>query len=483
MALELRGTVSAVREGMNGRLFLGEQDGFILDLFTSGDPFPPNLLARWRATLARRAREMAARGIPYVFFIVPDAPSVHPEDLPAEVQRGFRTPGEVFLEAMGDIPGVTFVYPLRAMQQACGGLDIYKKKDSHWTTYGSYIAYRELMRAVQDLVPCRVVPARDLRFTFRRSYGDLGSLTDPEQAEDVPAHSIDGPGTSTIVSMEGVGRQTGTETHALADLPPCRALFFRDSYMTDLSPYLARSFAQFLTLGTTTRVLLDAVDDWKANLVVSQVAERKLFFCESDHQLDGYHTIYGGSFRNPAGARLLKALLLVREDPAEAARLVADDGQTLAADPVQAYSAALIHEANGDLVQAARFAAAAVALQPDQPSFLALAGRISLGLGRLEEAVGLTAEAAGLAPYNGYFRELHIYTLVQAHDVPGALAVAEAALERVTDSANLWYWASVCHDALGHGPEALARITQALRLSPADPAYMALRDKLAEHAG
>ena len=86
---------------------------------------------------------------------------------------------------MGDIPGVTFVYPLLAMRQARGGLDIYKKKDSHWTTYGSYVAYRELMQALQHRVPCHTVPARDVHFTLRRAYGDLGSLTEPEQSEDV----------------------------------------------------------------------------------------------------------------------------------------------------------------------------------------------------------------------------------------------------------------------------------------------------------
>jgi hypothetical protein len=476
--LELRGAIAAVRQGRNGRLFLGRQDGFDLDHFTGDDPFPDALVALWRATLAHRARALAARGIPYVVFIVPDAPSIHPEDLPDPLNADFKPLGERFIEAMGDIAGVTFVYPLAAMRQARGGLDIYKKKDSHWTTHGSYVAYRELMQALDGVVPCHIVPARDVYFTLRRAYGDLGSLTEPEQSEEIPIHTISGPEVTMVATMEGAGRQTCTEARAQTGTGPCRALFFRDSYMTDLSPYLARSFSNFLTIGTTTRVMLDAVDAWRADLVVSQVAERKLIFCESDHQLDSYATMFGGDFRTPSGAALLKALLLLGQDPAESARLIAPHADTLCHDPVHAFSAALICEANGDTAGAAAFAEAALADRPDQPNTLALAGRIALGAGRLDDAVRLTARAAEAAPDNGYFQELHVYCLVQAHDLAAAAAAVAQALDSIPDSANLWFWGSVCHDAMGDAAAARHCIRQALDLVPGEAAYLAQHARL-----
>ena len=78
----LAGAVGAVVQGRRGRLFLGRQDGFDLGRFTDGSALPPSLLAQWRATLIRRGEALSARGIPYVFMIAPDAPSVHFEDLP-----------------------------------------------------------------------------------------------------------------------------------------------------------------------------------------------------------------------------------------------------------------------------------------------------------------------------------------------------------------------------------------------------------------
>jgi hypothetical protein len=475
--LDLRGAVSAVRAGLNGRLFLGQQDGFDLDLFTSGNPFPPGVIAQWRSTLERRGRELAARGIPYVFLLVPDAPSVCREDLPPPLQHGFRSPGEVFLEAMGEIPGVTFAFPLDAMRQARGGLQIYKKKDSHWTTFGSFIAYQDLMRRIAKLVPSRQVPARDVSFSTRRSYGDLGSLMDPEEAEEIPVPEIAGPEVQMIRIMEGAGRQSGTETHYPGRVPDTRALCFRDSYMTDLAPYLARSFSHFLALGTTTRVFLDAVDQWRADIVVSQVAERKLVFGESDHQLDGYNAIYSGNFRSPAGGRLLKALLLHDANPAEAAALIEGDRDILMGDPVHAYSAALISEANRDIAAATAYIGASLSHAPDEASSLALAARIALARGSLDNAVRLSAAAVYQAPYNGYYHEFHAYALLQEGGGDTALSVIDRALSRITDSANLWFWGSLCHEAVGHGMEAAHCVREALRLQPTNPTYEAQAQK------
>ena len=224
--------------------------------------------------------------------------------------------------------------------------------------------------------------------------------------------------------------------------------------------------------------MLDAVDEWQADLVVSQVAERKLIFRESDHQLGGYAAMFGGEFRTPAGASLLKALLLLSDDPEESARLIAGHADALCQDAVHAYSAALICEANGDTAGAAMFAETALAAQPGQPCFLALAGRIALGAGRFEDAVQLTRRAVSAAPYNGYYHELYVYCLVQAQNLPAALAAVTAALAAITDSANLWFWGSVCHEASGQHGDAVRCIQQALDLVPAEAAYEAQLAKL-----
>lgn len=475
---EFRGAIQGPLQGRNGRLFLGAQDGFDLQMFARTGLFNAPMLGRWRRALTRRGAALAERGIPYVFFIVPDAPSVYPEDLPDGLERGFRPPGEIFLEAIGDIENVVFVYPLSQLRQAKGGLEIYQKNDTHWTTYGSYVGYRALMEAVGKHVPCRVVPSRDLQFSFRRSYGDLGSLMDPEQAQEIPVVRIGGPEVTSTVQYEGVGRQTSTESRFADQAARSRAIVFRDSFFTDLAPFVARSFSDLLTLGTTTRMMMDLVESWRPDVVISQVAERKLCFLESDHQLEGYDTLYRTATGTPSGKRLSQARVIMAEDRAGALRLIENDADEIRDNAEQAFGAAVIYEAAGRIQSADDLAQSALAARPENASFLALAARTALGCGRLGQAAELAAEAAARGPYNGYFHELHVYCLMQNGQAPAALEAAEDALAHIKDHANLWYWASVLQDAIGHPGRAVERAAEAVKLDPEHRLYATQMEKL-----
>ena len=478
--VDLRGAVAGVREGLQGRLFLGSQDGFDLDRFSGGAPFTPAALSRWRRTLQRRGRNFAARGIPYIFFIVPDAPSVYPEDLPPEYRGNFVPPGQIFLDAMGDIEGVTFVYPLTDLRTAKGGLEIYKKKDSHWSVLGSYVGYRSLVRVMARCVDCVPVRAEALRFDFRKAYGDLGSQTLPEQVEEIPSVRIAGPEITHIKQFDGVGRQTATEAASPTDTGACRALFFRDSFMTDLAPYIVRTFGHTLTVGTTTRVLMDVCDDWKADVVVSEVAERRLGFYESDHQLESFKTLYCEGPDASISKRLLHARISLADEPAAALRLIGTDPEPYLVSPGYAFSASIIHEANGLPDSAQLLARHALEYCPTEGSFLALAARTALACQDFDTACQLSKRAIEHAGYNGYFHELHAYCLMHALDNEAALQAAEDALTHVQDNSNLYYWASVLHAGLGNSTGAVARIDEALALDPDNPVYHAQRRKLSE---
>jgi hypothetical protein len=474
----LVGAVGAVVQGRRGRLFLGRQDGFDLGRFTDGSALPPSLLVQWRATLTRRGRELSARGIPYVFLVAPDAPSVHFEDLPDEYPGPYRTPGHVFIDAMGDIPGVHFVYPVQALRSSRGGLDVYQLTDSHWTTFGSGVAYRELMRVLSAFLPCQIVPAAATRFTFRNSFGDLGSQCEPERRSEIPIVSFDGSEPVHVLDRSGAQRQTGTVTR-MPGAPPTRLLAFRDSFMTDLAPYLARSVSDFLTVGTTTRVMLDAVDEWGADAVISEVAERRLVAFETDHQTHRYDWLYMTDHSGELGKVMLRALnLLAAGDTKAAAALVREGCPRTTTDIAHAYSAAVIFEAAGDPGSADPFADAVLGAEPGNSAALALAARIRLATGRPAEACRLLSRATEAAPWNGAITELQVYALIQCSQPAAASVAAEQGLLRIQDHANLWYWAAVLREASGRVTEAGNATSRALELDPGNPAYLELSRRL-----
>ena len=470
--MALHGTVGAVVKGRNGRLFLGRQDGFDLGRFTDGSALTPSLLAQWRATLGRRGRELSKRGIPYLFMVAPDAPSVYPEDLPSEYPGPYRMAGEVFLEAMGEIAGVTFVYPVAALRAAKGGLDVYQRNDSHWTTFGSGVAYRDLMRLVPTRIQSRTVSPSEVLFTYRSSFGDLGSQLDPELRAEVPVAAFDGPDPMRILDCRGPQRQTATHTK-MPSVSGGRVLAFRDSFMTDLSPYLARSFRDLLTVGTTTRLMLDAVDEWRPELVISEVAERRLVAFQTDHQPHHHGWMYLSDHSSDIGRAVLAALNLMPHDPSGAATVIRGIGPGLSTDPSHAYSAAYVLEAAGDPGAAAGFVQPLIEARPHDAAALSMAARLVLGTGRAGEAVSFLERAVEAAPWNGAYQELLSYALIQDKRPVEAAEVAEHAILSIGDHANLLYWTAVLREAAEKRDGAAEAISSALTFDPSNEVYLA----------
>ncbi len=474
----LVGEVGAIVQGRSGRLFLGRQDGFDLGRFTDGSAMQPLLLAQWRAALLRRGRELSARGIPYVFMVVPDTPSIYQDDLPEQYAPPFRTPGTVFMEAMGDIPGVTFVHPVNAMREARGGLDVYACNDSHWTPYGSGVAYRELMARILPLRTGRVVPPSEVRFTHRWTYGDLGTLCDPELRVEFPVANFSTPEPERLLQRLGAQRQTVTVTRT-PDAPSARVLVFRDSFMTHLAPYLARSFSDLFTVGTTARVMLDVVGEWGADLVISEVAERRLLEFQSDHQPHSFEWMYMTDYSGEHGRAMLRARNVMQADPAQAAAIVRGEGDRCLADPSHAYTAAIILDAAGDLGAATRFVDSVIESRPANAAALCLRARLALGAGQSGEAACLVQRAVEVAPWNGAYQELLVYALREDGRARQALDAAEAALLRIDDHAGLWYWAAILRNDLGYPDSALDAVNRALVLDPFTQAYVDLSASLA----
>lgn len=475
--MELHGTVGAVVRGRNGRLFLGRQDGFDLGRFTDGSALTPSLLAQWRTTLRRRGRELSKRGIPYVFMVAPDAPSIYPEDLPGEYPGPYRMAGKVFIEAMGEIAGVTFVHPVAALRAAKGGLDVYQRNDSHWTTFGSGVAYRDLMHVVPTRIQSRIVSPSEVFFTYRSSFGDLGSQLDPEVRSEVPVAAFDGPDPVRVLDCKGPQRQTATHTR-MPSVPGGRVLAFRDSFMTDLSPYLARSFRDLLTVGTTTRLMLDAVDEWRPELVISEVAERRLVAFQTDHQPHHHGWMYLSDHSSDIGRAVLAALNLMPHDPSGAASAIRGIGKGLSDDPSHAYSAAYVLEAAGDPAAAAGFVQPLIEARPHDAAALSLAARLVLGAGRAGEAVSFLERAVEAAPWNGAYQELLTYALIQDQRPVEAAEVAEHAILFIDDHANLLYWTAVLREAAEKRDGAAEAISSALTLDPDNQVYLELASRV-----
>lgn len=459
-----------VAHGRNNRLFLAKTEGYELAGFLDGAMWRAVPLALWRATLRRRARELARRGVAYIVLIAPDAPSVHTEDLPAPPPDALPL-GARFIAAMGAVEGVSFVYPRDPLREARGGLEVYPRTESHWSSYGGLVATRVLLAELRRCRPDIAWGVPQPVFKMRRAYGDLGSATELEMTSDVPVPVYAGPEPTRVLDRGGAERQTAVET-AWPDAGG-RVLAFRDSFMTEMAPHLARTAGAFRRYGSTSRLLLDAVEDWQPDVVISEIAERRLVDHQSDHILERHDSLYLADYRSEEGQIVLRVLNRARAAPAQAAEQVRAHPQLWTATPVTAFCGARLLEAAGDVPGAAALADRACAARPQDPAFRALRGRIALAEGLLDRAVADASAAAEAAPWNGYYAELLVYALIQAHRPDQARARAPHALERIDDHPQLWYWASVLHREAGDVAASRAALARARELAPSEPAYLA----------
>ncbi len=467
--IERAGAVRGVVEGSDGRLFLGDQEGFALRWFLSRRPFTTSLLEVWRRALRRRAREFKRRGIPYVFYLVPDAHFVYPEDLPADLNASDCVPpGTSFLESIGELRDLTIVDPRADLISAKGLLEIYRRVDTHWTQYGSFIGYKSLAKALAGLMPFSILNARDASFEYRRWFGDLGVRVEPERVETTPRVTLTRNDYSSVYENEGYKRTGCKETYS-PGAEPGRLLMMRDSFVTDQYEYIGRSARYVLSAGTTTAMYFDEVDAWKPHVVVSQIGERRLYAFEWDHRRETFDDMFRSDFISPRGRRAQKALLFMDASrPLDALTEIEDFDRDPNLRHDHAYVAAQVYLAAGLLERAAAAIGVCLASYPARPSYVSLSAMIALARGEYREAAALAERAVALAPYNGFHHQTYAYVLMSSGENETVRNHLAHVLAEIDDYSVLWFLHSKACEAVGDVAGASDSIVQALILDSSD---------------
>jgi hypothetical protein len=273
--------VSTVVKGPNGWLFYAD-DGAMED-YTRETPLSPEAVTEWRQTIVGARDWLHERGIAYVFTIAPDKHVVYPEQLPATVRplRSESRTDQVF-EALAEA-GVAAVDPRPALFEAKPHERLYKLTDTHWNDRGAFIAYQQIIAAVRAQAP-EVPPAwppTDFTPTTRVGEGqDLAGMiglkavlreTDLTLVPRRPrqARVIEPPGANATVPEGRLVTEIPGST-----LP--RAVVFRDSFGSQLTPFLSEHFSRVVYLWQTnfnSQVVLQE----RPSVVIQEIAGRHFF--------------------------------------------------------------------------------------------------------------------------------------------------------------------------------------------------------------
>ncbi len=289
-------------EGTDGWGFLVEDGNGNLDQLLGDLTLTSTDVHRYLALISKRQRRLADIGIPYLFAVAPSKESIHPEYLP-DCSPGLGPPvlGTQLIDAARNagLPVVDLHEPLR--ERAAAGERLYYKRDTHWTyETGAWSAATRLLEAVRDAgVPAPRIDAseivwaddpseRDLLDKLRVRFDD-GRLypIDEEHPPERERSKIPNRVAYRLLSVPtpppieaSSSRSAGVlVSERRPDAP--RALVFRDSFGTQLLPYVSLAFSWSAWLWSAS-VDLRLVESLSPDVVIQVIAERFLAVVPND---------------------------------------------------------------------------------------------------------------------------------------------------------------------------------------------------------
>lgn len=272
--------------GRRGWLFMARETESRdeMEYFRRLRPFTQAELQDWRLKLRRRREWLAARGIAYLFLVVPNKSTVYPEFLPARF-RPLQRPSRLDqllaeLAREGDFPLLDLRGRFQALKR---GRRLYSKTDSHWNDLGAFHAFAAILEKLAPRFPGQRPP--DLAaYTLHvqdRAGGDLAQMLGLQKRvyreQRIRLQPRAQVRTRTVQSRQPIGpyiRQAISETPAAA-LPPL--LVVHDSFIHQLKPFFASRFRRVVYVWDWgLHFFPEIVEREKPALVIDEIAERML---------------------------------------------------------------------------------------------------------------------------------------------------------------------------------------------------------------
>jgi len=263
--------------GGNGFYYLADEE-----CAAQSEPASDQLLRQWQQALEEKRDWLAAKGIAFLVVIAPDKQSIYPEQLPRSV-AGLLSPirTDQFVRYMAAHSHLEVVDLRRPLLEAKEESPVYYRTDTHWTAFGSYVVYREIMARLR---PPNAKPLSLAEFDTRRETlpgGDLATMLGVEDAireERTWLIRRRPPGQPelrlrTFEAPPGTGAAIRIGEQPAGNLP--RLVMFHDSFGLRLMRFLSEHFSRsvYVEARDVKRLI---VEREQPDAVILEVCERYL---------------------------------------------------------------------------------------------------------------------------------------------------------------------------------------------------------------
>jgi hypothetical protein len=248
---------NAARVGVDGWVFLGNQHNDNFDQAIRKLVVSDADASAWGEILDDQRAWLKSKGIPIIFVFAPMKANIYPEKLPKwarAVREGKESSLDVFKRHTGD--ELLDLRPALSREKSTGLT--YSMLNSHWSSYGAYVAWQDVARRLQqDLPGFRAFGTSPVSKIYQTTYGnefDAMVNIHVDNVWDVPALTEAQPDIEVMQSDGTWAKRQGDPETDVLDLPRhtrnpaaqnnLKALVLRDSMGNSLSPYIQASFKE-----------------------------------------------------------------------------------------------------------------------------------------------------------------------------------------------------------------------------------------------
>lgn len=275
---------SGVVLGKHGWLFYAWEGS--LDEYRRTSPLTPSALRQWGQIFEAHREWLARRGIPYLLVITPSKHTIYPEEMPEAYTRvrDQSRYDQLLNHLQRTNPSLEVVDLCPALLAAKRRDRLYFQTDTHWNNSGAFVGYRVLAERLRKKFPeLHPLERGDFRVVeLQDKPGDLARLLSLQRFLREPAphwnpirpfRARDESGAISTADPTNIPFDWRVTNFPRASIP--RAVIFRDSFFSQVKPFLAEHIGHAVYEWTYTFDRA-TVEREHPDVVIEQLAERRL---------------------------------------------------------------------------------------------------------------------------------------------------------------------------------------------------------------
>lgn len=202
-------------------------------------------LNRLKANLVNRKNWLAKQNIKYYLMIAPDKNVIYGEHYPDDIKLiGKESQIDQLFNYVKNKTTIPIIYPWQELKSKKEKGLLYYKMDTHWTNYGAFFGYRELMKLLRNDYPSlSILEEKDLEINRKKiEFGDMIRMFNLKKGE-YPETEYKIVNTANFpVKIKDNFENNSKIVEYSSGVNDLKVIFFCDSFTGSMRRYLSQSF-------------------------------------------------------------------------------------------------------------------------------------------------------------------------------------------------------------------------------------------------